>query len=158
MAITGKVRIEGLRECLRAFDKLGAGAEAELVETSDKLAASLARLVRAAGRSEGRQAKLAANTVEVVKGRRMPTIQAGIGSSRGTRKQRAVTLGSEFGATRRFGWYAKGRYYDSVGKQYRPHRGAASYWFLDTITNSTQIGAAYEKALDRMADKWGRGG
>lgn len=156
MAITGRVRVEGLRETLRAFDQLSAGAQDELKQSADKLARELAQLVQAAGRSEGRQAKLAANTVEVVQAKRLPVIRAG---ARGSKRDRAVTPGSEFGATRRFGWYSKGRYYDSVGKQFRPHRGAASYWFFTTIeANDERIGATYAEALDRMAEKWGRGG
>jgi hypothetical protein len=156
MAISRAVRVEGLRETLRAFDKLAAEAQAEMVESANKLAKELADLARAAGKAEGRQAKLAANTVEVFKGKRLPTIRAG---AKGAKRDRAVTLGSEFGATRRFGWYAKGRYYDSVGRQYRPHQGAFSYWFFRTIEdNDKRIGAVYAEALDRMADKWGRGG
>jgi hypothetical protein len=155
--IRTSVRVEGVRETMRAFDQLGGDAQSEMIDASDTLAKRLARLARAAGRAEGRQATLAANTVEVVKGKLLPTIQAGEGSSRGTRKQRAVTLGSEFGATRRFGWYAKGRYYDSVGKQYRRHH-TGSYWFLDTVAKSPLIGLAYAKALDKIAEKWGRGG
>lgn len=159
MAITGKVRVEGLRECLRAFDRLGAEAQDEMVQSANKLAKELAQLAQAAGKAEGRQAKLAANTVDVFQGKRLPTIRAG---AKGSKRDRAVTLGSEFGATRKFGWYdpkKHPRYYDSAGKQYRPHRGAASYWFFKTIEeNDERIGATYAEALDRMADKWGSGG
>lgn len=158
MAIQRAVRVEGLRETLRAFDQLSAGAQEEMQQSADKLARELAQLAQAAGRSEGRQAKLAANTVEVVKGKRLPTIRAG---AKGAKRDRDVTLGSEFGATRKFGWYdpkKHPRYYASRGKQFRPHRGAASYWFFKTIEeNDERIGAVYAEALDRMADKWGRG-
>lgn len=149
-----ETRVTGSRELLRAFDRLSDGAQGEMEQSANELGKELAALARSAGKAEGRQAKLAANTVEVVVGRRMPTIQAG---RSGSERDRAVTLGSEFGATRRFGWYRKGRYYDSRGKQYRPHLGRGSYWFFKTVEdNDARIGSKYAEALDRMAQTWGR--
>jgi hypothetical protein len=159
MAIVRSVRVTNLRETMRAFDQLAAGAQDEMTQSANELARELAVLVQAAGQAEGRQARAAANTVDVFQGKRLPTIRAG---AKGSKRDRALVLGSEFGATRKFGWYdpkKHPRYYDSVGKQFKPHRGAASYWFFTTVeANDARIGAKYAEALDRMAMKWGSGG
>lgn len=156
MALKANIRVEGLRETQRAFDQLAAGAQDELRDAATTLMRELEVLTKAAGRAEGRQAKLAAETVEVVQTAKLPYLRAG---GKGPKRNRDVTKGSEFGATRRFGWYAKGRYYNSRGRQYRPHRGASSYWFFRTTEeNGQRISAAYEAALDSIARKWAKGG
>jgi hypothetical protein len=160
VAVRVGIQVEGLKPLLRAFKQLEDEAQDEMKQSARELAEELAGLMRAAGKSLGkpRQAAAAANTVEVFQGTRLPNIRAGRGSRSGSQRDKDVTFGSEFGATRRFGWYSKGRYYDSVGKQFRPHRGAASYWFFKTAEeNDERIGSKYAEALDRMADKWGRG-
>lgn len=162
MAIRHGIQVQGLREFRRACRTLGVEADAEMKRSAVELSKELANLVQAAGRAEGRQARVAANTVEVFQGKGLPTIRAGQGSRSGSKRDKDVTLGSEFGATRKFGWYdpkKHPRYYDSVGKQYKPHRGSASYWFFTTVeANDARVGAKYAEALDRMANKWGAGG
>ncbi len=95
--------------------------------------------------SSNRQARAAARTLEVVRDR-FPTVQAG---------PEKRLEGSEFGATRRFGWYAKPRFWDSPLRQYRPHRGRASYWFhLAHERKRAEVEAGWGEALDAVVRKW----
>ena len=96
---------------LRAFDKLPKDADTELRAQAFDIAKVLADRIKAAGRAHSRQAARAASTVKEVRGR-WPTIQA-----RHTGRARGLLFGSEFGMTRKSGWYAKRRYFDSVGSQ-----------------------------------------
>ena len=141
-----------LRSLQRAYSRVPATGQRAMRKASLKLAKDLARLTAAAGRAEGSQAKLGARTVAAVPGA-IPRITAG---EKGSPRDRAVTLGSEFGATRRFGWYARARFYDSAGRQYKPHRGRASYWFFKTVDEAgPMITQEYVAALDEIAADWG---
>lgn len=145
------VRVEGAREVIRAFNKLPDDAKDILRDESYQLADSLVGPVRATAAGQGRQAARAASSVKAVRDR-APKLTAG---SRGGRRVKAVLFGSEFGATRRFGWYAKGRYQESSGKQYKPHRGNSSYWFFRTVDNEgDRIGSAYVTMARRVVESW----
>jgi hypothetical protein len=148
-SIRAKIEITGLQETIRAFNQLPKEANNELrVQTLD-LTKALAEKIRAAGMSDTPQSARAAKSVKAVRDR-VPVVQAG-----GTKRASAVIFGSEFGATRKFGWYARGRYYDSTGKQYRPHRGRASYWFFAEIERQQpMIAATWSRTADAILRKW----
>lgn len=155
MGIRVKVRIEGVREILRALDELPTTAQNEVRDGSMRLATILARQVRAAGEAEPGPAKYAARTVKA-KRDRVPVITAGVG---GPRKGKAVLFATEFGQNRKSGWYRKVRYFNSAGAQFKPHRGAASYWFFRTVEDEQEIvSASYRNMINVVARKWGEGG
>lgn len=155
MPLRVRIRIDGMRELLRAFDNLPEDAQQIVRDESFTLAEELAGLIVAAGHARGGQAAMAADTVKAEKGR-APTISAG---KRGPKKAKDVLFGSEFGATKRFGWYAAPRYKRTVPRQFPPHRGASSYWFFVTIENNeARIGSAYAGMLKSITDRWGSGG
>lgn len=139
------VRIFGIDEIQRAARALPADARAELREGSRRIARTLAGETRAAGRAESRQAARAASTVRALAGA-TPTVVVG---------PHPLLFGSEFGATRRFGWYARGRYHDSPGKQFRPHRGSGSYWFFTTVAAAQpRVDAEYRAMAEAIIDRW----
>lgn len=143
------VHIEGLRETIRAFGKLPKDANNELRVQTLELSKTLAERVKAAGMADTPQSARAARSVRAVRDR-VPAVQAG-----GTKRSSAVVFGSEFGATRRFGWYAHPRYRHSRGRQYRPHRGRASYWFFATVDeNQGEIAATWRRTADAILEKW----
>ena len=150
-----RISTPDLRATLRAFDKLGDDARNLAEQTGEDIAQELADKIRAFAGTQGRQTARAADSVEVVGGN-PPRVQAG---AAGGQLARDLVLGTEFGATRRFGWYRRGRYYDSRGKQFRPHRGSASYWFFTTYeANKEAAFAKYADAVDDIARRWGAGG
>lgn len=145
------VRVYGLRETIRAFQQLPKDASDELRDRTLALSQTLADRVRAAGEADTPQSARAAASVKARRDR-VPVISAG-----GTKRSSAVLFGSEFGMTRRSGWYARGRYRDSLGRQFRPHRGASSYWFFATIEeNQGEIAATWRQVADAILDRWAR--
>lgn len=143
------VRIEGVRETLRAFRELPPEASKELRDRTQTLSEDLAVKIRAAGNNDSRQSARAAKSVKARRDR-VPVITAG-----GTKRSSAVLFGSEFGMTRRSGWYAAGRYGHSPARQFRPHRGANSYWFFRTVEqNQAEIGRAWTEVADSIIRKW----
>lgn len=151
MGLIRTVRAEGAREILRAFERLPGEAQEIVRRRSYLLAQKLAVIVAAAGRADSRQSAVAAGSVQAEPGR-VPMITAGKG---GSQKARDLLFGSEFGATRRFGWYARARFFDSPGRQFRPHRGAASYWFFDAVDrNQDETTRAYSEMADEIIETW----
>jgi hypothetical protein len=138
------VRIDGVREAQASLARVGDDADRALRDASWDLARAIAGRAAAAGRAEGRQAALVAGTVRVVGGGRFPSVVAG-GSSRVGRRQapaHKLLFGSEFGA--------------STLRQYRPHLGSGSYWFLAAVSRErTRIAAAGQRAADQVADRFG---
>lgn len=154
MAIKVNVRIDGMRAVLQAFSELPFDAQKIVRARSQDIAQSLIAPIRTAASSQGRQASRAGATVQTVRGQ-TPAVTAGAG---GDALGRAVLLGSEFGATRHFGWYRKGRYFGSDGKQFPPHRGAGSYWFFRTVEAQTpRINKEFLAMAQEICEKWGRG-
>lgn len=147
------VRVEGLREVRRALRAFPPQATAELKDGSLRLANRLVPLIKAAGAARGRQTERASRTTKVVKGAGggvLPRIEAG-----GSKKARDVLFGTEFGATRKFGWYRAGRYYNSRGKQFPPHVGRGSYWFHVTVERNKQtIDAEAATMADELVRRW----
>jgi hypothetical protein len=145
------VRVHGLRETIRAFRDLPADANNELRDRTLELSRTLADRVQAAGMADTPQSARAAASVKARRDR-VPVISAG-----GTKKASAVLFGSEFGMTRRSGWYARGRYRESLGRQYRPHQGAHSYWFFATVEeNQSEIAATWRQVADAIIERWAR--
>lgn len=117
-----KVEIRGRQFVERALKRLPRQAAREVKDGSERLARELANLIRAAGRAESRQAARASRTVRALRGA-TPKVTAG---------PHPLLFGSEFGVKGRFGWYSKGRYYATIPRQFKAHRGNASYWFFET--------------------------
>lgn len=144
--ITFTLNIAGARETLKAFHDLPKDASDELRDASQKLAGTFSRKVRAAALAEGRQAAVLAATVTTPRDR-VPVVQAGGSKRIGRNRKPAFKLifGSEFGSHRL--------------KQFRPHRGAASYWFFRSVEKGqAEIAAGWNDAADRIIAKFTRGG
>lgn len=140
-----RVTIRGDREVIRALERLPAQATREVKDGSERIARDLANEIRRVGRSQGRQTARAAATVRISR-QTFPTIVAG--------PERRL-FGSEFGVKRRFGWYARRRYFHSPARQYKPHRGSASYWFFATQdANRGRIAAAHRDMADAVVRRW----
>lgn len=138
------VTIRGDEEVMRALRALPRDANDELRDGAGQLANMLLRTMRGLA-SSNRQARAAARTARVVRDR-FPSVEAG---------PEKRLKGSEFGMTRHTGWYNKPRFWGSVGDQYRPHRGRASYWFfLAQERKAAELQAGYREILDRTVAKW----
>jgi hypothetical protein len=144
------VRISGANEVLRALQGLPKDADRELQAEAFDISKSLADRIKAAGRADTRQSARAARSVREVKAGAWPAITAG-----GTKGSRPFLFGSEFGMTRKSGWYRKRRYFDSAGSQFRPHLGSGSYWFFKTAEREQPwIASEWHKAADAVVRKW----
>ncbi len=154
------VHVDGARPILAALRKLPKEASESLRNRSTALSKTLARKVKAAGIAEGSQAAAVATTVKAVRDR-VPAITAG-GSTRVTAHRvpaQHLVFASEFGARRRFGWYAARKYAHSRGRQYRRHVGRGSYWFFKTVEhNSDDVSSAWRKVADDIIDSFRAGG
>lgn len=142
-----KINFRGLDEVIRAADRLGPAVQDETDAAAEHAAQRLAELVRAAGHGSDRQSARAAATVRVQGSGTDSSVVAG---------PHPLLFGSEFGALGRFGWYSKHRYINSHPRQFRPHRGSASYWFFRTIdANQATVDAEWARALDAIVRRWG---
>jgi hypothetical protein len=150
VALKLTVRIQGADEVLRALAKLPRDAEQALREQARDIAETLADRIYYAGRREGRQAARAATTVKAVTAGAWPAVQAS-----NTGRAKGLLFGSEFGMNRKSGWYRKPRYFDSPALQFKPHRGAASYWFFATSeANQPWVESEWHKAADEVVRRW----
>lgn len=147
MAATSRasVHIEGLEQVQKALRKLPRDATDELKKGTRKLSKTLTRDARDGGKGDTPQSSRAAQTVRTLDGAAQG-VQAG---------PHPLLLGSEFGATARFGWYAAGRYRHSTARQFRPHLGGGSYWFFKTAEDSPEIGEQWRQMADAIIDRWG---
>jgi hypothetical protein len=144
-----RVRISGADEVLRAIHALGRDAEKALRDQAYDIADYLADKIKYAASADSRQSARAASSVKAVRDR-WPVIIAG-----GTKRSQGVLFGSEFGATRRFGWYARARYYHSPARQFRPHQGASSYWFFATAEREQPwVERQWQDAADDVIRRW----
>jgi hypothetical protein len=142
-----RVTVRGDAEVIRALRQVPADGQRALVRRSNELAYNLMRAQGRAARADGRQAARAAGTLRVIRGRTFPTVTAG---------PHDLLFGSEFGVKRRFGWYAKRRYFRSRPRQFKPHRGSASYWFFATEERfRPRTLAAWREAADDVIRQWG---
>src|SRR4051794_15184981 len=102
-ALVVKVRIDGVREILRAFSVLPKDASNELRDASLKLAQELAARARADGAANGGpQGRLVAQTVKARRDR-VPVVEAGGTRKLGSRRAPAygLTFASVFGMNQR---------------------------------------------------------
>jgi hypothetical protein len=144
--VTLTVKIDGVRETLKAFGKLPKDANIELRAAALELSKQLASAAAASGRAEGSQAGLVATTVKAAKDR-VPVVTAGGVKRLGRNRKPAYKLlfGSEFGSDQY--------------EQFKPHLGAGSYWFFRTVEDEqTAIAAAWTKAADEIIRKFETGG
>lgn len=140
------VTVRGLREVDAALRGLPADGKREMRKGAVKLSRSLANAVRAAGRASDRQSSVASRTVRTQTQGNNPSIIAG---------PHPLLFGSEFGASGRFGWYGKPRFFHSPARQFRPHRGAGSYWFFRTIErHQADIDAEWRATSDAITRAW----
>jgi len=148
-----KVRIQGLRETLRAFDYLSKQASNELRDASTEIAEGLAVRVRRAGTRLGGQPRLVASKGISVKRDRAPVLAAGL---RGGKKVKALLFGAEFGMNRKTGWYRKVRYFDSRGYQFGvPHQGRDGRFFFPTVEYyQDEVSDTYGRMADKLARDW----
>lgn len=142
--LTVNIKISGLRPTLMAISKLPKDAQDEIRDASLDLSRELAVSAAAAGRMEGTQAALVASTVAARRDR-VPVITAGGSRRLGRRRKPAYKLlfGSEFGSN----------FYRQFGK---PHLGAHSYWFLDTVDREqATIASRWSEAADNVVRRFG---
>lgn len=149
-----------LRAVQAAFKRLPKEASKSLRERTQELASVLADRMQASGRADSRQSAAAATSVRARKDR-VPTIVAGGAKRVAASGARAHELlyGSEFGARFRFGWYAALRFASSTARQFRPHRGAASYWlFASFEDNRDEFFQMWKKVAHDVEREWSKGG
>ena len=145
MTLRVSVQIEGVEEISRALARVPREGRTALVKRSGELAYNLVRRQRRSAASSSRQARRAAGTLRVVRGRLLPTIQAG---------PHPLLFGSEFGVLGRFGWYSAGRYRRSAPRQFKPWR-QGSYWFFEAAERATPvITQAWAEAADDVIRSW----
>ncbi|MFI6160395.1 hypothetical protein ACIA59_10645 [Micromonospora haikouensis] len=139
-------RVTGDRAAVAALRRLGSSGDRELREANRRIASLLAAAAAASARSDSRQAALMAPTIRVQQSRGLPQVVVGGNTLVGRRRKPAhkILFGSEFGS-------------DNL-RQFRPHLGAGSYWFLATIEEqSSAIAAEHRQAADRLAADFERG-
>jgi hypothetical protein len=141
--LTITIRVDGLKETLRALNNLPKDADKEIREKAAVLSHKIAAAAAASGRREGSQAAVVATTVRARRDR-VPVVTAGGSKRLGRNREPAYKLlfGSEFGATRL--------------RQYKPHIGRDSYWFFRTVEDEqVTIMAEWMKAADEIIEKFG---
>ena len=145
-----KIRIDGADEVIRALYKLPADAQDEMHREARDIATSLADKMKYAGAALGSQDRRASSTVKESNVGFWPAITAS-----NTGRAKGLLFGSEFGMTRKSGWYARVRFFDSAGQQFRPHLGANSYWFFKTAEREQPwVEREWQGAADGTVRKW----
>ena len=146
MATGEGVKVEGVNETLRAFNRLPKEANKALRERTKELASVLADKARSAGSGSDRQSAAVAQNVKAKKDR-IPKLSAG-GAKRITSSRTPAHLiffGAEFGAGSRL-------------RQFRPHLGREGYWLYPTIrANTEETAKVWQDVLDDVAKEWSKG-
>lgn len=141
-----EIKVNGAAAIKRAADQLPKNARDEIRKGTQKLSREMANIVRRAGRADSRQSARAASTVRARTGA-APGVLAG---------PHPLLFGSEFGANGRYGWYAAERYSNSTGRQFRPLRRGASYWFFKTAEREQpRVDRAAAEIIENIARRWG---
>jgi hypothetical protein len=157
--LTVTLRVSGVRQTLKAFNELPADANAELRERSLRIAEVIADRASSAARAFSAQTALVAPTVRARRDR-VPTVIAG-GARRVGRHgspASAVLFAGEFGQNARSGWFAAPRYAGSTGRQWQPHLGQHSYWFIRTAEESQgYIEREWYAGVDEVLRRWASG-
>ena len=145
------VRVEGLSETLKAYNKLDKDAKKAAKVEVQKIADLLAGRIRSRAPSDPRYRNLA---VSVKSGRdRVPVIRVGQRANpkvSGGGGPRELVIGMEFGASRQGpnAW----RFPDRTP---RLGRGNEGYWIYPTIKdNQEDIISRWFAAMDKMLDDW----
>lgn len=158
--LTVKLGVDGVRECLAAFNRLDRDANAELRQASGQIAARAVPIVQAAA-GTGQQRSVA-RAVKVLRDR-VPVVQAG------NAKVAPYLAGSEFGSDHRrtATYHSRTR----AGTTYlirdrhttrqfpSPHTGTQGLWFFPTFERLIPMMLReWVDAVDRLLDRWGSGG
>lgn len=148
---TLSIRVDGIRECLAAFNRLPTQASAELRTASLRVSKDLATQIQAAGMSQGRQARLVAGTVKARRDR-APNVVIGYPLTRkighpwpgGRGTSGDLIMGSEFGA--------------HSGHGFLPHNGKRGSWIFPTVEREAPaMAAAWLRAADSILYDFTRG-
>jgi hypothetical protein len=143
---TQTVHIEGLKEVLRACNKLGKDANKELRKSAKEIAARTADEGKARAMGLGGVQRLAAESVKATSDR-VPSITMGGSRGLGHRKTPAgsIFFGAEFGGGMR-----------PTTRQFPPHLGQHGYFIWPTIrARKDRDLALYSRALVNVCDRWG---
>jgi hypothetical protein len=146
------VEVEGLQECLRAFNRFGRDANKELREAAQAHANRLVPRVMAAAAAEGGAARAVAPTVRAMRDR-VPVLAAG-GAKKAdvSRAKRPAAGGLVFGAE--FGGGAR-----KGTRQFKAHRGHEGYWLYPTLRATVgELFDGYQRTLEQLARRWAAGG
>jgi len=141
------VKVEGLRETLRACNKLGRDANRELRNAARDIATATAREARAEGMGMSALQRLAASSVRSGSDR-VPKILSGGGARVGHKRTPvgSIFFGAEFGGGAKV-----------TTRQFPRHRGQAGYFLWPTIRKRKNRDLAlYQRALDRVCERWAR--
>ncbi len=146
-----QVKVEGLDETLRAFNKYGKDANRELRQAAGGHVDRIVGMLNTAAANAGKGAGLSAGSVKR-KSDRVPALTAGgsrkVKSSTGKVTAGDVFFGYEFGGGRR-----------PTTQQFPPWLGRTGYWFWPLLRREMPaLRRAYLKTLDELAAKWAAGG
>lgn len=147
-ALVINVQIDGLRETLRAFNKLPKEASEELRLAAMRIADDMAGWVGAGARAESRTAARVAGTIKVRRDR-VPVIEIGgasvVGTGSGRRKGKAFQLlfGANFGSR---GAYPQFRAWAGKGNDF--------FVFKQIEGHQREIESRYLDAADRIVTAW----
>jgi hypothetical protein len=159
------VKVEGLDETLRAFNKYGKDANRELRQAAGAHVDRIVDMLHTAAANSGKGAALSSGSVRR-KSDRVPALVAG-GSVRvrpsrsSTRsfKTRPKKLSNKVTAGDVFFGYEFGGGARPTTQQFPPWLGKTGYWFWPLIRREMPaLRRAYMKTLDELADKWAAGG
>ena len=138
-----EVEVRGLRDFQRELRKAGGEFNNELRKINRKVSDLVAGRAKLGAQSGGAQASKAAKAVKA----RASNTSASIDIVRNP----PFALAVFWGQRRRSGWYAKGRYADSVGKQFQPWVG--NQWDPGDLGGRPYfIGDAINASLDEVED------
>jgi hypothetical protein len=142
-ALVINVKIDGLRETMRAFRGLPKDASAELRDAAGEIADDMVGWIRNAAENDSAQSALMAGTVKVVRDR-VPAITVG-GSTR-VGRNRAPAYKILFGAN--FGSRSM--------RQFRPWAGQGQDYFIfsNIEGHAKEIEARWLDAADKIIDRW----
>lgn len=143
MPLNIRVRIEGAREVIRAFDRLPPQAKIILEKKTLKISRRLAVKVRLAATGDSGQSALIAPSVRAVPGAQ-PQVTAGSGAlvGRNSKPDTKIMFGSEFGA--------------HTLRQFRPYVGNDGYWFFRTQKREQgAMNREWNEMSDELVHRWG---
>lgn len=161
-----QVKVEGLDETLRAFNKYGKDANRELRQAAGQHVDRVVEMLNTAAANAGKGAALSAGSVKR-KSDRVPALTAGgsrkvKSSSRpATRsfKTRPTKLSNKVTAGDIFFGYEFGGGARPTTQQFPPWLGRTGYWFWPLLRREMPaLRRAYMKTLDELATKWAAGG